>query len=160
MTNVTPEPARPTPPQAPAKTDSAPDSPPIQARTAAPDTVPNVQVRFAPLTTQTAAPAPTAPETLITSPLTGEDFDFVLPDTETQLRIQEALADKGLYPGRKNGKWGNLSVASIQQSVNLRPTGAPSAELVKAVFVATDREGDSKLDQAVWADFAQTLENK
>lgn len=45
------------------------------------------------------------------------DWDFAPPSEETQLLIQEALADRGFYIGKKNGNWGPLSIEAIRQAV-------------------------------------------
>lgn len=128
---------------------SAPDSPPVQAST---------------LPTLTATPTEEKPavDTLIREPLEGEDFNFVLPDADTQERIQKDLAALDLYPGKVNGKWGNLSVAGIQRAVKVPVTGSPNRETVEAILEATGhtRRTTARLDQKVWEDFAGVLETK
>jgi hypothetical protein len=147
MSNTTPSPAVPT--------DQAADSAPVQARTAPATDAPALPVlKSTPVEEKPAVP------TLITSPLSGENWDFALPSTETQKQIQETLAALEIYPGRKNGKWGDLTVASIQEAVHVPVDRIPSYELCAAVREATDRSsiGDKAvLDQATWDDFAKKL---
>lgn len=52
------------------------------------------------------------------------EWGFSYPDADIQLAIQEALAKKGLYKGKQNGKWGVLSIYAIQEAVSeLAPRG-------------------------------------
>lgn len=143
-----------TPPE-PVESDVAPDAAPIQA--SIPSTLPTLTSTP---TTETETAPPVA--TLIRGSLRGDDWDFALPDEDTQRRIQKALADKGIYPGRQNGKWGGLTVASIETSVGLRATQEPSHELAQAILEATGhtRRQTARLDQGVWSEFASYLEAK
>jgi len=53
-------------------------------------------------------------DTLITYPLRGDDWAFILPSADIQLKIQQNLKD---YPGKLNGNWGDYSLHAIQEAV-------------------------------------------
>lgn len=46
------------------------------------------------------------------------EWAFNRPDADLQLKIQQALARRGLYQGKQNGDWGPLSVYAIQESLD------------------------------------------
>lgn len=111
----------------------------------------------------TATPVqPEEVDTLITAPLKGENWDFKLPDSDTQKEIQETLRALNIYPGSNNGMWGDISVASIEQSLSLQATSVPSFELCKAVLEAggSKVEGEAILDQAAWDAYAKNLQGR
>lgn len=140
-------------------TQPARDAAPVPAQTASTADSTNTAL---PTLTSTPTEEKPAVDTLIREPLEGEDFNFALPDSDTQLRIQKALAAKNLYPGKQNGKWGNLTVSGIQRSVRVAVTGSPNRETVEAILEATGhtRRTSARLDQKVWEDFAGVLEAK
>lgn len=112
----------------------------------------------------TSTPFEEAPaqETLIRFPLEGEDWAFTLPNSETQNRIQEDLTYIGLYNGKQNGLWGNLSVYAIQEVVGEKGNpGEPSYVLCLAVSAYSGVETDTPtiLSQEIWEGFAEELEN-
>ena len=136
---------------------SEPDSPPIQEEDRKDDTVEMVL----PALTSTPFEEVPAQETLIRYPLEGEDWAFTLPTSETQNRIQEDLTYLGLYNGKQNGLWGNLSVFGIQEVVGEKGVpGQPSYILCFAVSAYSGVETDTPtiLSQEIWEGFANELE--
>lgn len=98
-------------------------------------------------------------KTAITNPIKGDNWNFSPPSEDIQLRIQEVLAAKGIYLGRRNGTWGNLSVYAIGEVVGY-PTQAPDRELCARVYeYAIDASiPNATLDSDVWEYFAEKLE--
>lgn len=101
-------------------------------------------------------------DTLITYPLSGENWDFAPPTSDIQLRIQENLE---LYVGKKNGKWGNLSVYAIQEAVG-RYSGTLDYDLTTRIQEFASEHGGLDLntvspgilDTEAWLAFALALE--
>jgi hypothetical protein len=105
-----------------------------------------------------------------------KEWGFSYPDEETQLAIQKALADSGLYRGKQNGKWGTLSVYAIQESVqSVAPEGwfhrikggEPDASLcfyIKKLAtvngIYTPIEDHYILSDTDWSAYLMALENK
>lgn len=103
-----------------------------------------------------------------------KDWGFSYPDPDLQLGIQKSLAEAGLYSGKQNGKWGNLSIYAIQEAVkDVAPEGwfyrikggEPDASLcfyikkysaVKGVY--TPIEDHYILSDEDWAAFLVALE--
>lgn len=110
---------------------------------------------------------PTRHPHLITNAVRGDNWDLSVPDEETQFRIQEILAIDGLYEGRVNGKWGNLSVYSIGKAVGT-PVAAPNFELCVAIqdFAVEYGEYDGDtfrkgfLTPELWSSMADGLEKR
>jgi hypothetical protein len=145
--------------------DEEPDSPPIPA-----DPEPEIDtepVTFAPElppeVVALQAQMHTNPE-----PVESPDFDFAPPSEELQLRIQEALQVLGHYPGKLNGKWGNLSIFGIQTVVapkadrewnKSRKPGVPDRALCVLIREFAGYSGDNAvLNETAWSDFADALE--
>lgn len=102
--------------------------------------------------------------TVITAPLSGYDWDFAPPVAEVQLLIQQNLAYRDLYGGRKNGIWGNLSVFAIQEYFGRKST-APDAELCELIQEYAEKLGvhiatPYVLTPEVWEAFANGLDRK
>ena len=108
--------------------------------------------------------APANP-TLINYPLSGIDWDFAPPVSEVQLQIQEDLAHMDVYVGKKNGKWGNLTVFAIREVVG-HPNDVPDRELCLLIQGyaaelgkhAGDNDIEGILTPEVWDAFARGLE--
>jgi len=104
------------------------------------------------------------------------EWAFNPPSEEAQLLIQEALAKLDVYPGKKNGKWGQLSIFGIQAVVaNLAAKGSqtvikpgvPDAELCVLVRKYAIENGGYKpepgapkavLNEDIWLAFLNGLE--
>lgn len=150
-------------PYSPSDPDQEPDSEPISE-----DTQPSAP----PEPTFSIPPEIQAIQEQMTTDVPAEkpaDFDFAPPSEETQLRIQEALQVLGHYPGKLNGKWGNLSIFGIQTVVapqasrewnNSRKPGVPDRELCLLVLESAGYTSESAvLNEVSWSDFADWLED-
>lgn len=116
------------------------------------------------LTTAPVVEKPPANPTIISYFTSDSDWDFCPPTPEVQLQVQELLAYTGIYKGKLNGKWGNLTVHSINAAVG-RQAVRPDLELCVLVRDFAEELGGYKddttneavLTQEVWEAFVQGL---
>lgn len=111
-----------------------------------------------------SAPAPTPP-----APAPSSDWQWTVPDTAMQARIQRALKARGRYNGPVDGSWGANTIKGIQTTIkNVGYTGpadgVPGKNTCYYVQVYGQRFGsyagpvDAKLGPNSWAAFALGLE--
>ena len=143
--------------------DQAPDPEAVSAPAAEP--VYSGPIGLPIMTTESVDETPPANHTLLRYPVKGKDWDFAPPSSDVQLHIQEHLAAMDLYPGKKNGDWGNLTVYAIQAAVG-RLGGVLDRELCVLIqdYAAELGGYDGGHDTAgiltseVWDAFARGLE--
>jgi len=145
--------------------DEALDSAPVQADPTPPvEELPTFSSLNVPGSPEVVPPVEIpadAPQTSITFPLSGDDWSFAPPASSVQLRIQEELTASGYYSARRNGKWGDLSVAAIQEVVGFKPGAGLSKDLCLAIKEYVNHSTDDSnavLTEADWEAFAVYLE--
>ncbi len=99
----------------------------------------------------------------------GQTWEWTVPDSAMQRRIQAALKARGRYSGPVDGAWGPLSIKGIQTTIkNVGYAGAVDGvpgpatchyvQVYAHEFGDYDGPQDSKLGPVTWANFALGLE--
>lgn len=115
---------------------------------------------------QVIPPSPIVPAGIVHS---GATWNFWLPSSDLQLRIQRDLSRRSRYSGKLDGAWGTLSIEGIQTTIrNVGYTGAidgvPGPETCHFVQLYAQKFGsyggpiDGLLGPVSWTCFAVGLE--